>query len=185
MATGMVQRADGSWFYEDTSPAHMTYDQWQAMQPGGQGATPPGPTIVQAPVLPSAPEQGPVNAKAYAASQGKTYDPVGLQASESQYDPNDPWWSADKSSGPVRPEGWHDNPEQGPQRYNLAPSSAPQEQPYTPPQNAYGGTSPSGDQKEVWGASYGGMGEDPYLKSMKNFSQPFKQFFSQMQLDHF
>lgn len=61
---------------------------------------------------------------------------------------------------------------------------------YTPPPSNYaGGPSYGGidqtQQDDHWGASYGGLGQDPYLKALQEFSQPFKQFFNQMQFNNF
>lgn len=202
MATGMVQRPDGTWFYEDTSPAHLTYDQWLAQQ-GGPGATPPGPAIVVPPVLDfSAPpaqaeptssaqaqpvEQGPVQAKAYYASMGQEYAPTGGSSYESY---SSDWTSSDTGTEePSQP-----SEEQKPPKPGRQPSMAPQQQPYQPPafnysfdpkSPGYGGMGASGDSKSVWGASYGGVGEDPYLKAMQNIANPFKEFFAQMPLNHF
>lgn len=61
---------------------------------------------------------------------------------------------------------------------------------YTPPPSNYAGGPTYGgidqtQQDDHWGASYGGLGQDPYLKALQEFSQPFKQFFNQMQFNNF
>jgi hypothetical protein len=128
----------------------------------------------------SQPEQQPVNAKAYYASQGQSY----AGGAGTAYEDYTTDWTPDLGTSSKDEE----QPFKGGQRQSFG--AAPTDQPYTPPSSVYsspgyGGVGAAGDTKSVWGASYGGMGEDPFLKSMKSFAQPFQQFFAQMQLDHF
>jgi hypothetical protein len=104
---------------------------------------------------------------------------------------HDPWadWGDESQQDEEAPK----KPQQ-PQRVFIqgGQGQGPSSSEYTPPSLNYSfdpvpsgaGYGGAAQNQFIWGASYGGMGTDPYLKS-KSFFDPFKQHFNQLPLHYF